>query len=46
MLAGSMQSTSPPGGDISVYMTAHRTQLRILSTAVEEEHRSLALFNG
>ena len=46
MLVGSMQSTSPPGGDFSVYRTAHRTQLRILSTALEKELRSLTLFNG
>ena len=46
MLVDSMQSTSPPGGDFSVYRTAHRTRLRTLSTALEKKLRSLTLFNG
>ena len=39
----SLQSTSPPGGGFRVYKTAQRSLLRILSTALEEGHRSLTL---
>ena len=46
MLVGSPQTTSPPDGGLSVYKTAHSSRLRTLSTALEEEHRSLTLFNG
>ena len=41
MLVGSMQSTFPPSGDLSVYKTAHRTWLRLLFVAYETELKVL-----
>ena len=41
----SCSSLLPPGGGFSIYKTAHRIWLRILSVALEEEIKSLTMLN-